>query len=119
MERHITQSKGFSSKKLSSSMTHRFMTDILCFLATHRQRGAPENVGKHIRAIHPIVRTNPVSGWNSIYALGHHVEHINNVTPAESTRLLDWLHDIVVLNHDIHVRHRWVNDNDVALWDNR
>ncbi|KAJ0124010.1 hypothetical protein J7T55_012483 [Diaporthe amygdali] len=83
------------------------------------QRGAPENVGKHIRAIHPVVRTNPVSGWNSIYALGHHVEHINNVTPGESTRLLDWLHDIVVLNHDVHVRHRWINDNDVALWDNR
>ncbi|CZT43405.1 related to taurine catabolism dioxygenase [Rhynchosporium secalis] len=83
------------------------------------QRGAPENVGKHIRAIHPVVRTNPVTGWNSIYALGHHVEYINHVSPAESTKLLEWLHDIVVLNHDIHIRHRWVNNNDMALWDNR
>ncbi|KAF3762834.1 taurine catabolism dioxygenase [Cryphonectria parasitica EP155] len=82
-------------------------------------RGAPENVGKHIRAIHPVVRTNPVTGWNSVYCLGHHVEKINGVTPVESRKLLEWIHEMVVLNHDIHVRHRWTHPNDMAIWDNR
>jgi alpha-ketoglutarate-dependent taurine dioxygenase len=127
MERRTTPSKAFNEENLSKSLSLSITlslsiatdSQLTPFLSCHRQRGAPENVGKHICAIHPVVRTNPVSGWNSIYALGHHVEHINNVTPAESTRLLDWLHDIVVQNHDIHVRHRWVNNNDMALWDNR
>lgn len=25
-------------------------------------RGSPENVGKHLIAVHPLVRTNPVTG---------------------------------------------------------
>lgn len=82
-------------------------------------RGAPENTGRHLRAVHPVVRTNPVTGWNSIYALGHHAEFINGVSPDESQRLLDWFNDLVVLNHDIQVRYRWTNRNDMAIWDNR
>ncbi|CZT13652.1 hypothetical protein WAI453_003037 [Rhynchosporium graminicola] len=82
-------------------------------------RGAPENTGRRLRAVHPVVRTNPVTGWNSIYALGHHVEFINGVSPDESKRLLDWLNDLVSLNHDIQVRYRWENVNDMAIWDNR
>ncbi len=26
-------------------------------------RGAPENVGDVLEAVHPVVRTNPVTGW--------------------------------------------------------
>ncbi|KAK3074043.1 hypothetical protein LTR53_003822, partial [Teratosphaeriaceae sp. CCFEE 6253] len=32
-------------------------------------RGSPQNVGKALSAVHPVVRTNPVTGWKSIYAL--------------------------------------------------
>lgn len=83
-------------------------------------RGAPENVGKELRGPHhPVVRTNPVTGWNSVYCLGHHVEFINGVTPAESRRLLDWMNEMVLHNHDIQLRHRWQHPNDMAIWDNR
>ena len=27
--------------------------------------------------------------------------------------------DLVVGNHDLQVRHRWQNANDIAIWDNR
>jgi alpha-ketoglutarate-dependent taurine dioxygenase len=30
-------------------------------------RGAPDNVGDELRAIHPIIRTNPVSGWKGLF----------------------------------------------------
>jgi alpha-ketoglutarate-dependent taurine dioxygenase len=32
-------------------------------------RGAPENVGAHLTTVHPVVRTNPVTGWKSLFAV--------------------------------------------------
>lgn len=32
-------------------------------------RGSPDNVGSELYADHPVVRTNPVSGWKSIFAV--------------------------------------------------
>lgn len=34
-----------------------------------KARGSPENVGSLLVADHPVVRTNPVSGWKSIYSV--------------------------------------------------
>ncbi|PPJ59572.1 hypothetical protein CBER1_11701 [Cercospora berteroae] len=82
-------------------------------------RGAPENVGSHIKAKHPVIRTNPVTGWNSLFMLGHHVTRINGVSPSEGQKLMDWMNELMVSSHDIQVRHRWLNKNDMAIWDNR
>jgi len=30
-------------------------------------RGSPDNVGAHLKASHPVVRKNQVTGWKSIY----------------------------------------------------
>src|SRR5206468_654410 len=46
-------------------------------------RGSPENVGKHLSAIHPIVRTNPVTGWKSLYGVGNFPKIINELDPEE------------------------------------
>jgi len=77
-------------------------------------RGAPENVGDHLRTVHPVVRTNPVTGWKSLYAVGNHVESINGLKMAESRQLLDWFFKLVVENHDLQVRNRWQNVNDLG-----
>ncbi|KAH7351308.1 putative alpha-ketoglutarate-dependent taurine dioxygenase [Rhexocercosporidium sp. MPI-PUGE-AT-0058] len=82
-------------------------------------RGAPENVGEKLEAIHPVIRTNPVTGWKSLFAVGHHVQHINDLAPEESKALLEWFVRLIVDNHDLQVRHRWQNPNDLAIWDNR
>ncbi|ROV98044.1 hypothetical protein VMCG_07077 [Cytospora schulzeri] len=84
-----------------------------------KPRGAPENVGTELKAIHPVVRTNPVTGWKSIYPVGAHVKHINGVTQEESDHLLQWFLDLVYKNHDLTVRFKWQNKNDIAIWDNR
>ncbi|KUI63736.1 hypothetical protein VM1G_10504 [Cytospora mali] len=84
-----------------------------------KPRGAPENVGKELKAIHPLVRTNPVTGWKSIFPVGDHVKHINGVTQEESDHLLRWFLDLVYKNHDLQVRLKWKNKNDIAIWDNR
>ena len=139
------------------------------------ERGAPENTGTDLKAIHPVVRTNPVrlhihhlfsqhthsffppplfslslshlnlfpfllvpslspniethtdlvrqrkqvTGWKSIFAVGHHAKQINDLHPAESDHLLKWFVQLITENHDLQVRLRWKNPNDVAIWDNR
>uniref|UniRef100_A0A8H7TJ96 TauD/TfdA-like domain-containing protein n=1 Tax=Bionectria ochroleuca TaxID=29856 RepID=A0A8H7TJ96_BIOOC len=83
------------------------------------ERGAPENVGELLEAIHPVIRTNPVTGWKSVFAVGHHVQKINGLSEAESKHFLDWFVQLIVENHDLQVRHRWQNVNDLAIWDNR
>jgi alpha-ketoglutarate-dependent taurine dioxygenase len=82
-------------------------------------RGAPQNVGTNLRAVHPVVRTNPVTGWKSLFPVGEHVKHINGVTQEESDHLLRWFLDLVYRNHDLQVRFKWQNPNDLAIWDNR
>ncbi|KAF2667597.1 taurine catabolism dioxygenase [Microthyrium microscopicum] len=82
-------------------------------------RGAPENVGNVLEAIHPVIRTNPVTGWKSIFAVGHHVAQINGLTEEESKHALNWFVSLITENHDLQVRHRWQNPNDLAIWDNR
>ncbi len=82
-------------------------------------RGAPENVGEILEAIHPVIRTNPVTGWKSIFAVGHHVQKINGISEDESKHLLDWFVRLITENHDLQVRHKWKTANDLAIWDNR
>lgn len=100
-------------------------------------RGAPENVGLDFTASHPVVRTNPVTGWKSLFAAGGQVKAgwIDGVTERESEDLKKLFFDLIAQNReclilffgvkadcdcadDLQVRFRW-NQNDVAIWDNR
>ena len=76
-------------------------------------------VGDTFEAVHPVVRTNPVTGWKSLYAIGHHLREINGLTKDESKNLEDWFVKLLLENHDLSLRHRWENVNDLAIWDNR
>ncbi|KAF4976588.1 hypothetical protein FZEAL_6766 [Fusarium zealandicum] len=89
------------------------------FALYEKPRGAPENTGSELKAVHPVVRTNPVTGWKSVFPIGAHVGHINGLTAEESGNLLRWFYDLVAKDHSIQVRLRWENPNDVAIWDNR
>lgn len=84
-----------------------------------KPRGAPENVGPELKAVHPVIRTNPVTGWKSVFAVGHHVQRINELTEEESAAALEWFVRLIADNHDLQIRHRWQNKNDLAIWDNR
>lgn len=83
------------------------------------ERGAPENNGDTLEATHPVIRTNPVTGWKSVFAVGHHVKYIHGLSEAESKHFLEWFLSLIIENHDLQVRHRWANVNDLAIWDNR
>jgi len=81
-------------------------------------RGAPENVGTGLIAIHPIIRTNPVTGWKSLYSVLGQVQKINELSKQESDEVLAYLARLINENHDLQARMKWGKD-DVAIWDNR
>lgn len=79
-------------------------------------RGAPENVGEELKAQHPVIRTNPVTGWKSVFAVGSHVQKIDGLSEEESRHLLQWFITLIVENHDLQVRLRWQNPNDLGMY---
>ncbi|RDW77912.1 hypothetical protein BP5796_05764 [Coleophoma crateriformis] len=81
-------------------------------------RGSPLNQGPGLQAVHPVIRTNPVTGWKSVFVNKGFTKRINGVTKDESDLLLNYLINLVTQNHDAQVRFKW-NKNDLAIWDNR
>lgn len=79
------------------------------------ERGSPKNVGGELAAVHPVVRTNPVTGWKSIFALGPFPKFINELHADESERLLKSFRDVILENHDLTVRFKWKGENDIAV----
>jgi alpha-ketoglutarate-dependent taurine dioxygenase len=77
-------------------------------------RGAPENVGNILKAVHPVIRTNPVTGWKSVFAVGTHCQKVDGLSKEESAHLLKWFVDLIVENHDLQVRFHWQNPNDIG-----
>ncbi|KAJ6135532.1 taurine dioxygenase family protein, partial [Penicillium capsulatum] len=83
-------------------------------------RGSPLNVGKELKAVHPVVRTHPVSGWKSLFPVGPRnpwefgsPKYINELHPNESDELLKRFSDMILQNHDLTVRFKW-KDNDMG-----
>lgn len=77
-------------------------------------RGSLSNVGGELKAVHPVVRTNPVTGWKSIFAIGPFPKYINELSSQESTELLEKFKQTIIENHDLQVRFKWRNKNDLG-----
>ena len=68
-------------------------------------------------AIHPVIKTHPVSGRKLLYVNESFTQHIVGLTARESRSWLNWLLDHVS-RPEYQVRFRWQNGS-VAMWDNR
>ncbi|KAJ6552066.1 hypothetical protein DFH09DRAFT_601285 [Mycena vulgaris] len=86
--------------------------------AINDPRGSPENTGSDLQAVHPIIRTHPVTGFKSLFVNKGFTKRIVELTEEESDDVLAYLNRHVSENHDMQVRFRW-GKNDVAIWDNR
>lgn len=103
-------------------------------IVMRENRGSPENIGQDLTAVHPIVRTNPVTGWKGLFVNREFTKQVNGLTKGESDALLEFLFDHISSvsffskhqsfksannqNHDLQVRFRW-EANSLAIWDNR
>jgi alpha-ketoglutarate-dependent taurine dioxygenase len=57
-----------------------------------------------------------VTGWKSIFAIGNFPKVINELEPQESEELLKKFYSVIEQNHDLQVRFRWRNPNDIGKW---
>ncbi len=72
---------------------------------------------KNLKAVHPVVRTHPVTRRKLLYVNRAHTTHFEGMSRAESQGLLDYLFDIQALD-EISCRFHW-QPGSLALWDNR
>lgn len=68
-------------------------------------------------AIHPVVRTHPVTGRKALFVNEMHTERFEHMTIAESAPLLRYLYDHCT-RPEFTCRFRWAPGS-VAFWDNR
>ncbi|THH01348.1 hypothetical protein EW026_g1356 [Hermanssonia centrifuga] len=83
-----------------------------------QNRGHLDNSGEDLRAVHPVIRTHPLTGYKSLFVNKGFTKRILELYPEESDNLLDYLYRQISENHDLQVRYKW-GQNDVAIWDNR
>ncbi|EJU05599.1 taurine catabolism dioxygenase [Dacryopinax primogenitus] len=81
-------------------------------------RGSPLNDGEDLRAVHPVVRTHPITGFKALFVNRSFTTRILELTKEESDHQLDYLFRHIAENHDLQGRYRWEKD-DLAIWDNR
>lgn len=60
------------------------------------------------------MRTNPVTGWKSVFALGPFPKVVNELLPEESEGVLRRFLGVVYENHDLTVRFKWRGVDDVG-----
>ena len=92
------------------------------FLAGMKAQGASDEEVAAMReqyppAVHPVVRTHPVSGRKSLYVNRAFTRRIVGMAPAESDILLEKLF-LQAWIPDYQCRFRWRPDS-IAFWDNR
>lgn len=81
-------------------------------------RGSPLNVGDKFAPSHPLIRTNRITGWKSVFAgLGLHVSRINDVYNYEDQMIRDYMYRLLTRNHDCFARMHWTKYS-AAIWNN-
>ena len=69
------------------------------------------------KALHPILRTHPVSGKKALFVNTVFTTHIEGLAKHESDAILNFLYDHIA-TPEFQCRFRW-RKNSVAFWDNR
>ena len=69
------------------------------------------------RAVHPVVRTHPITGRQALFVNSGFTRRIRGMSRAESDALLEMLFKHVS-NPAFHCRFQW-QPNSIAMWDNR
>jgi taurine dioxygenase len=83
----------------------------------YADRGMDDEGRVYPNANHPVIRTHPETGRKTIFVNRTFTTRINELTAAESDRVLGYLFDHCE-QIEFQIRFRWER-NDVAFWDNR
>ena len=76
-----------------------------------------DGIDTYPMALHPVIRTHPVSGRKALFVNTVFTTHIEGLTTKESDTILNMLYEHIV-TPEFSCRFRW-QKNSVAFWDNR
>lgn len=101
----------------------KYLESLTALHSAELQAQGSRDLGRTVRrepitTEHPLIRTNPVTGWKSIFFNPGFITKIVGVPKTESDHIISLLNEIVATSPEIHVRFQW-QAGDVAFWDNR
>ncbi|KAG0311249.1 hypothetical protein BGZ97_011971 [Linnemannia gamsii] len=88
-------------KTLLEGLTATHTSDIFRVFQANTGR---KTFGKLNDSIHPVIRTNPVTGWKSVFTNSVFTREINGLSPTESKWILEYLNDLTskLATYDYH-----------------
>ncbi|KAJ5559105.1 Taurine catabolism dioxygenase TauD/TfdA [Penicillium sp. DV-2018c] len=113
----------YAAYDVLSSHMQNYLKGLTALHSADMQANDSRALGRPVRrepvtTEHPLIRTNPVTGWNGLFFNPGFVTKIVGVPAAESKAIIGFLTDVIATTQEMHVRFSWGED-DVALWDNR
>ncbi|MCJ1392265.1 hypothetical protein MMC18_005132 [Xylographa bjoerkii] len=125
------------AKQLLECLTVTYSQPVIRSLANAKNssvfqgpRGSPNNLGTAMEAVHPMVRTHPVTGWKTVFAAGTDYSSddeddeaglmldrvvINELAADEGKLVLDKVMSLIKDSHDLQVRFQWRNPSDMGM----
>lgn len=116
-------SSQYAAYDMLSPHMQKYLESLTALHSADLQAQGSRDLGRTVRrepvtTEHPLIRTNPVTGWKSIFFNPGFVTKIVGVPKTESDHIISFLNEIVATSPELHVRFQW-NEGDVAFWDNR
>ncbi|OJJ44960.1 hypothetical protein ASPZODRAFT_144283 [Penicilliopsis zonata CBS 506.65] len=106
-----------------SSHMQTYLKGLTALHSANMQASDTRALGRTVRrepvtTEHPLIRTNPVTGLNSLFFNPGFVTKIVGIPKTESDAILKYLTEVIATTQEMHARFQW-GKNDVAFWDNR
>ncbi|KAJ5647830.1 hypothetical protein N7490_004202 [Penicillium lividum] len=116
-------SSQYAAYDVLSSHMQTYLKGLTALHSADMQANDSHALGRPVRrepvtTEHPLIRTNPVTGWNSLFFNPGFVTKIIGIPKGESDAIIRYLTDVVATTQEAHARFQW-NKGDVAIWDNR
>jgi taurine dioxygenase len=116
-------SSQYAAYDILSPFMQTYLKSLTAVHSADMQANDSRAIGRPVRrdpvtTKHPLIRTNPVTGWNALFFNPGFVTKIIGIPKAESDAIIKYLTDVVATTQEMHARFQWGKD-DVAFWDNR
>ncbi|KAI5805015.1 hypothetical protein EDC01DRAFT_354505 [Geopyxis carbonaria] len=116
-------SSQYAAYDLLSKPMQKYLESLTALHSAEEQATGSRALGRTVRrepvvTEHPLVRTNPVTGWKSLFYNPGFIKSIKGIPKMESDAIIAYLDQIIVATQEIHVRYQWTPGM-IAFWDNR